>query len=321
MISAYAQTEQSSTMSENSKSWTGLPRSGTSPRENPSPMSTLLRSMATPVARTAGTPPISSLVASSAKDFVAQLAHIQDTAIANSTPVSIVSKRSGEGNGQGNGDGGERAESSQMAIIILSSVIGSIIITVLGLLLWHYYKRHQKELHPTRLHTPDENEFEKWRLSSLLATPRADNNPVPQTPLQTHPATQSHISKRYYAQPTSVHAFERGQSSPSSTSGLLRNINSFGGSPSKDRSFSGHRYSSSANNVRGYMQHRAERTRSTQSLTTHRAPTRLFGNDRIQCENEEIPQVPNPVRPRSTPLSPLAGSSMSSEFDFGFQKR
>jgi hypothetical protein len=206
---------------------------------------------------------------------------------------------------------------TRVIIIILSSVLGSIILVVSGLLLWHYYKQYQKRLHAIRLQTPDENEFEKWRLSSLPVATKTAGGPTSLTPT----ATQSHISQRYYSQPTSVYPFDC-QDSPNSASGLLPEGGSSGGSLAWERALPIHRYSNSVTSMRGYMQHRAERARSTQSLTTRRAPTPLFGDFRAQGEDEDVPQVPDsrPLRPRSTPMSPLAGSPMSSDFDFGFHQ-
>lgn len=242
-------------------------------------------------------------------------------------PIATLNRRSGE---QENDDGGEAAANSQMATIILSSVIGTIFLVVLGILLWHFYKKHQSKRHAmTRLETPDEHEFEKWRVSSMPVTPNVDEHPIPSSPLATPVAAQSHISKRYYARPKSPHVFDRDRGGPRSGSshGLLDSNNSFDSRPTSQNGLSGHaghRYSRSANNVRGYMQHRAERSRSAQSLSTRRAPTPLFG-DEITPEGHEdgIPHVPETVRPRSTPMSPLAGSPSMSEddFDFGFQQR
>jgi hypothetical protein len=204
---------------------------------------------------------------------------------------------------------------TRMIIIILSSVLGSIILVVSGLLLWHYYKRYQKRLHAIRLQTPDENEFKKWRLSSLPVATKSAGRATPATPT----TTQSQISQRYYLRPTSVHPFDS-QDSPNSASGLLLGGGSSGSSLAREMALPVHRYSSSVTSMRGYMQHRAERARSTQPLTTRRAPTPFFEDLQAQGEDEEVPQVPNsrPPRPRSMLVSPLAGSPMSSEFDFGF---
>lgn len=252
-----------------------------------------------------------------------QHTRLANTIIENTGPTATLNQRSDDG-------GGDAAANTQMATIILSSVIGTIILVVLGILLWHFYNKYQSKRHAmTRLETPDENEFEKWRMSSMPATPRVDKHPIPSSPLATPVAAQSHASKRYYSQPRSPHAFDRERGGPRSGSshGLLDSHTSIDSRPTSQNGLSGHAghcYSRSANNVHGYMQHRAERSRSTQSLTTRRAPTPLFGDGITPEGNEEaIPHVPEPDRPRSTPLSPLAGSpSMSGDdFDFGFRQR
>ncbi|QDS74435.1 hypothetical protein FKW77_006210 [Venturia effusa] len=253
--------------------------------------------------------------------------------IADTRSAAILDRRSEEaseqGGGQGDGDV-ESAVNSQMATIILSSVIGTIILVVLSILLWHFYKKHQLKRHAmTRLETPDDNEFEKWRMSSMPATPRVDKHPIPSSPLATPIASQSHASKRYHAQPNTPHVFDRERGAPRSGSshGLLDSNNSFDSRPTSQNGSSGHaghRHSRSANNVRGYMQHRAERSRSTQSLTARRAPTPLFRDGApLEGNESDLPHVPERVRSRSTPLSPPAGSPPLSgdEFDFGFQQR
>ncbi|KAE9972348.1 hypothetical protein BLS_004058 [Venturia inaequalis] len=258
------------------------------------------------------------------QEILTEVTRLADTVTEDNT--ATLNRRSGE-----DGDGGDTAANSQMATIILSSVIGTIFLVVLGILLWHFYKKHQSKRHAmTRLETPNEHEFEKWRVSSMPVTPSVDKHSIPPSPLATPVAAQSHASKRYYSQPSSPHVFDRDRRGPRSGSshGLLDSHNSFDSRPTSQNGnglsdHAGHRYSRSANNVRGYMQHRAERSRSTQSLTTRRAPTPLFGDGITPEEENEIPHVSEPVRPRSTPLSPLAGSpSMSGDdFDFGFQQR
>lgn len=329
---SYAQFEQPS-RSEHSKPWTGSLHLGNGPREYPTTMSTSIIPSNTAASgsvavSTPSTSPIFLFTASLAHDFFTHVAQITIAPLADVTSISTLYERSEEGHGQvggqGDGNGEEAASNTQMAIIILSSVIGSIILVVLGLLLWHFYQRRQSKKHVmTRLQTPDEHEFEKWRMSSMPATPRLDKNPIPQSPLATPPVAQSHNSMRYYAQPQSPHVFDRGHPRSSSSYGLLDTPNAFDSRPASQSALSGHRYSNSANNVRGYMRHREERTRSTQSLTTRRAPTPLFGDGMTPEEEAGIPLTPKRVRPRSTPLSPLAGSSEMSgdDFDFGFQRR
>lgn len=250
----------------------------------------------------------------------------QHTRLAN----TIIENTTATLNQRSEDDGGDAAANTQMVTTILSSVVGTIFLVVLGILLWHFYNKHQSKRHAmTRLETPDKNEFEKWRMSSMPATLRVDKHPIPSSPLATPIAAQSHASKRYYSQPNSPHVFDRDRGGPRSGSahGLLDCHTSIDSRPTSQNGLSdhaGHRYSRSASNVRGYMQHRAERSRSTQSLTTRRAPTPLFG-DGITPDGDEndIPHIPEPVRPRLTPLPPLAGSpSMSGDdFDFGFQQR
>ncbi|TID21537.1 hypothetical protein E2P81_ATG04813 [Venturia nashicola] len=262
---------------------------------------------------------------SSHKDFLTEVRWHTITVVKDGGFTKTLSRRSGEADGQA-GDGGETAANSQMAIIILSSVIGTIFLVILGILLWHFYKKYQSKRHAmTRLETPGEHEFEKWRISSMPVTPQVDKHPIPSSPLATPVAAQSHSSKRYYSRPRSPHVFDRDRAGPRSDSShdLLDSHTSFDSRPTSQNGDAGHHYSRSANNVRGYMQHRAERSKSTQSLSTRRAPTPLFGDGTETDEDENTPHVPEPVRPRSTPLSPLAGSpSMSGDdFDFGFQQR
>lgn len=263
---------------------------------------------------------------SARRNSVTEISRLANTVTDDAGSTATFYRRSEE-----DGDGGEAAANSQMATIILSSVIGTIFLVVLGILLWHFYKKHQSKRHAmTRLETPDEHEFEKWRVSSMPVTPRVDKHSIPSSPLATPVAAQSHASKRYYAQPKSPHVFDRDQGGPRSGSshGLLDSHSSFDSRPTSQNGnglsgHAGHRHSRSANNVRGYMQHRAERSRSTQSLTTRRAPTPLFGDEIELGADNGVPHVPEPVRPRSTTLSPVAGSpSMSGDdFDFGFQQR
>jgi hypothetical protein len=256
---------------------------------------------------------ILSLFTASTETFATHLAKITDSAIISATPTSFSQHGQGHHDWKGNQDS---EKTQRMVIIILSSVIGSIILLVSGLLLWHYYKRYQKRLYATRLAAPDESEFEKWRQSTSLEALTLEEQSVPGIP----PAARRHSTQRYYSRPTSMHQLDSSQASPRSTSGLLQDKNPFDDRPYEYRDLPAHRHSTI--NMRGYMQHHKEKTKSTQSLTD-RAPTPLFGNGQTPGESEEVPQIPSrkPARPRSIPMSPLAGSPMSIDFDFGFERK